>query len=249
WSTALDAVMDDNHPEGDRLAIDAAHIEDPNVQMRALTYFARHPQSKFAGRILELMNGERSHAVRLAAIRAAGFCRHPSLEHGSAAEPPDGRGGQGIAARRGLKDWMLSPDQAIREAAALSLARFGSELGYQELYRRSFAPDPKQRVRAYRMMGETGQRRFVAHLIRRAGADGNTAARKAILNSLDELVPADEKPVGLSTATGYDNRIRVWSDWQKRRSNRKAPQPSQRPSTHPRATLPSGNHTSSGHSR
>jgi len=226
WRYALQAVMNDGLPESDRLAVEASQFPAASVRVLACEYFRRHPRTKFAGRILELMNDRDRRSVRLAAVRAAGFCHHQSLIDGK----PETQAGrfQGsrslqdepavIPARHGLQHWIRSGDREIAEAAAVSLARLGNELGYRELHRMSFHPDAKRRTRAYRLMGETGQKRFLAHLIERGRSEEAAGPMSAILAAVEELTGSNERPVGLSGVSGYHERIGVWSEWLKRRS-------------------------------
>lgn len=224
WQHALRAVMKDaGDADRDRLAVRASQLAAPEVRIAACEYFRKHPRAEFGERILELMNDRRHRAVRLAAIEAAGFCRNSLVIRGvdpdrAAASGRDAkRAGSGAPPRRGLIDWLRSSDREVREAAAVSLARLGHDLGYAELLRTTFEPDARRREKAYRLMGETGQRRFVEHLIRRGAREESPRVQQAILQSLNELTVEGERPVGLSRESGYDARMKLWRAWLEQR--------------------------------
>lgn len=228
WQAAMQAVMKDSHPEADALAIAASQIPSPSVQTLACEYFRRHPRTQFAGRILELMNS-RDKTVRLAAIDAAGYCHQQRLIDGTPAEtwqklpasvPKNQQpklAASATAARIGLRHWTTAADREVADAAVMSLARLGDELGYRQLHLMSHADDPKRRRRAYEMMGKTDRAQFLSRLIERGLQENSGELKKVILQSLKELTTPDERPVGLSRISGYHERIGAWQEWLNRR--------------------------------
>jgi len=210
WQYALRAVMKDATPAADRLAVRASQLTPPEVRMLACAYFRRHPRPEFAGRLLELMNDTAHRTVQLAAVRAAGFCHHSKLIEGETV------GTTGESLRRfGLMHWVRSSDKELAQAATVSLARLGHEVGYRELHRMSFHPDLRTRLTAYRLMGKSGKTRFVAHLIRRSSAEHSPRAAEVILKSLHRLTNPAQRPLGLSQVSGYDEQLRLWQRWLK----------------------------------
>jgi len=240
WQAAIQAVMKDAHPEADALAVAASQMPSAAVQTLACEYFRRHPQTTFGGRILELMNS-RDKNVRLAAIKAAGYCHHQRLIDGTPAEGRkigrSDKGGRRKAeggrrtdtslsqlstthhspARFGLIHWVTAADREVADAAVMSLARLGDETGYRQLHLMSHAGDPKRRRRAYEMMGQTGRARFLSPLIERGLSEKSGELKKVILQSLNELTLPDDRPVGLSRISGYHEQIGAWHEWLHRR--------------------------------
>lgn len=223
WNWALRAVMRDASPECDQLATEAAFHAAPTVRVLACDYFARHPHPRKSDILLQLMNDEDDRQVRLAAIRAAGFARNPELITGRRIAPPEAAPAKrnepaAVSPRRpagrtllGLQQLMVAYDRSIRHAAVVALVRMGDDLGYRELTRMTYSQSAELRREAFALMGESGRRRFVDLLIERGWGERDPAARAAILRSLDEIIPPEERPVGLSSAKRYDAQIELWA--------------------------------------
>ncbi len=142
-------------------------------------------------------------------MRAAGECHNPIVVE----DYVDSSTGE---RQRGLNALMSDSNTAVQLQAAVSLAKLGQDSGVQELLRRLSDPSPGGREQVVRLMGSTGQQRFVKHLIRIAWTENSGAVKKSILNSLDQLTLPAERPAGLEQAADYDQKIRVWQDWNHR---------------------------------
>ncbi|GAB4153721.1 MAG: hypothetical protein Tsb009_30190 [Planctomycetaceae bacterium] len=211
WRDAMTAVMNDHTEESEAVALEASFHPVPSVRILACQYFRRHANPKYANVLLELMNDPQDRAVRLEAMKSAGYCQNPLVTIGRQSAGTNQQSQVNSRRMRGLRDFLQSSDAEIHRAAVMALARLGDDLGWQELIRMTYHSNPKVRLMSYQMMGAIGQSRFFDVLIERGWGERNPAARKAILKSLEEIVPEHQRPVGLSQTTRYDAKIRLWA--------------------------------------
>lgn len=204
WRSILTAVAADSSEEASEIALLAVNHAWPDIRTLGCEYVEHHGQPREALWLLPLL-GDRNKTVQLAAVKALGNCHNPVALDGL----PDSSGG----GHRGLRELLSNPDKTLQYAAVASMSRLGDPQGMQELVRMSYHQSAQIREEAVRQMGLTGQSRFVGHLISLAWTESHDSVRRSILVSLEQLVPQEKRPAGLSEATGYDARIRIWAAW------------------------------------
>lgn len=219
WRYALSAVMNDNGEESEYIALLAINHTWPDIRILGCRYVARHGSPQHARALMPLLS-DSNKRVQLAAVEAVGRCRNPVVLD-------DLPGEDGQPDTRGLRSLMTDADRQVRFAVAASMSRLGDPHGMQELVRLSSDPNAATREHAVREMGATDRTRFVEHLIRLAWTESNNDVNRAILDSLERLVPDVRRPVGLSDENGYDAKIKLWVDWwEHQRSDRLVTLPS-----------------------
>jgi HEAT repeat protein len=205
WRYAIAAVMPDSDDESAHVALLAVNHAWPDIRILGCEYIGRHGNPRHASALAPLMR-DSNKRVQLAAVKAVGHCRNALLLDDRAAEG----GGPPVP---GLRSLMNHADRDMRFAVAAAMSRLGDPQAMQELVRLCSEPNAGLRESAVREMGATGQTRFVEHLIRLAWTEQDAQVKRAILESLDQLVPADRRPVGLADQTGYDAKVKFWVLW------------------------------------
>lgn len=221
-----------------RLAIYAAQYQFADVQVLACRYFRTRPHPTFGDTILTMMN-KGTPGVRLAAVRAAGYCRHPDLIYGDLRTKKSVKGetkravkkatktsqeGHRSPRRLGLLELMADSNRQVANEAIFSLVRLDHDAGFQAIKSLTSAGNEQVRIQAYTAIGESGRTRFIGHLKRRREGDSSAAGRKAIDRALQKLNARKPRRVETFRDSGYDqDRIatpkrRRWSDAE--RSNR-----------------------------
>jgi HEAT repeat protein len=209
WRSAMVAIGSDSTDECAEIANLALHHQSAEVRLMGCKYLGRHGQPAHAVWLLDLIE-DRDRSVKLAAIRALGNCGNQVAVRGV---KPD-------AAHRSspnLRSLLSSSDAAVRFAAAVSLCRLGIQEGMQELIRLSYHANPDTREQAVKEMGLSGQTRFVAHLITLGWTERNNQVRSAILESLEQLVPEENRPRALGETPAPDAKIKCWVQWLQQR--------------------------------
>jgi HEAT repeat protein len=205
WRYAMTAILNDATEESAAIAQLAINHTWPDIRERGCEYVARHGNPRHAVWILPLLHDENRN-VRLAAVRAAGQCHNPIVIDSRTI-------GEKRARPRGLRYLLTDPDRQIRFAVAVSLSRLGDEQGMHEMNRLVSDLNANIREAAVKEMGRTGQTRFVDRLIQLAWTESNDRVKRAILESLIELVPPEKRPPGLYAPSNDDDKIRVWNAW------------------------------------
>ena len=108
---------------------------------------------------------------------------------------------------------MTSSQELVRIAAAIAMSRHGDPQGLDELTRLSWHADGRVRRKVVLAMGESGQARFIEHLIRLGWTDRDVTVRRAVLESLDRLVPPETRPAELAKIRTTDQRMTAWQNW------------------------------------
>jgi HEAT repeat protein len=209
WRWALDAIGSDSTDECAELANLALHHQSAEVRLLGCEYLARHGQPAHAVWLLDLLD-DRDRSVKLAAIRALGNCGNQVAVQGL---KPDAA----HHASPNLRTLLSSSDSGVRFAAAVSLCRLGTPEGMQELVRLSYHANPDTREQAVKEMGLSGQTRFVAHLVTLGWTERNNQVRRAILESLERLVPEENRPRALGETPAPDAKIKCWVQWLQQR--------------------------------
>ncbi|WP_166822683.1 HEAT repeat domain-containing protein [Thalassoroseus pseudoceratinae] len=204
WRSALAAIWRDSHPDIDRIIRLAAHQEVTGVRQLACEYASAHANPSH-GEWLPILLTDESLAVQLAAIDAAGRCRNRRVL--------DGVGQADSARSGGLRPLLASSQETVRVAAAIAMSRHGDPQGLDELIRLSWHRDGRIRRQVVQAMGESGQARFIEHLIRLGWTDRDVTVRRAVLGSLEQLVPPATRPPELAKMRTTDDRLAAWQNW------------------------------------
>jgi len=210
WRGVMGAVLNDGSQDAAQLSLLAINHRWPDVRTLGCQYVSRHPSSARGPWVLPLLD-DPNRQVQLAAIEAAGRCHNPIVIDGIAASAD-------TQEHPGLVALLSQPDERVSGAAAVSLSRLGDARGMQELVRISYDESPARRRETAAHMGETGRTRFVEHLIRMGHTEQNTQVQKAILESLDRLVPQENRPLGLESIADSRDRITQWVAWSQQQS-------------------------------
>lgn len=208
WQWCLAALQPDDHPVAAPIVLLALHHQWPDVRRLGVEAIARHPSAESAAWLLPLCH-DPQRSVKLTAIRTAARCRSPLLIEGLPATST-------APAAPGLRSLVTDADEEIRLAAVVSLATLRDEQAMQELIRLSYHPTPKMREQAARWMAATGQSRFVETLIRMGWTETADPVKVALLQGLDGLVEAENRPAdlaGLAVGASIDDKIRTWVRW------------------------------------
>jgi hypothetical protein len=83
----------------------------------------------------------------------------------------------------------------------------------QELVRLSADQNAAVRESVVNEMGESGQTRFVEHLLRVGWTETNNRVQRAVLDSLELLTPPEKRPPGLVQESRNDVKIELWNNW------------------------------------
>lgn len=205
WRDAMSAVMQDAGAEAAQLALLSVNHVWPDIRILGCRYIARHGRSDQALWLLPLLHDHQPE-VQYEAVLAAGRCYNPALIEGIP-------GSDNSIPLPGLRSLMTHTNDRLRFAAVVSLSRLGDRTGMDELARMSLQDSSAKRIDVVTAMGESGQSRFIEHLIRMAWTEQNDAVKRVLLNSLDQLTPAADHPEHLSDSNDFDARIRAWVDW------------------------------------
>jgi HEAT repeat protein len=210
WRSAMTAVASDSTDECADVANLALQHRSAEVRQLGCEYLAHHGQPAHAVWLLDLIE-DHSRSVQLAAVRALGNCGNQVAVRGL--KPSQGR-----RTSPNLRSLLTSPDQELRFAAAASLCRLGAAEGMQELVRLSYHTNPHVREHAVKEMGLSAQTRFVEHLVTLGWTEQNDQVRRTILESLDRLVPPENRPPAVGGTTASDAKIKCWVQWLERRN-------------------------------
>jgi HEAT repeat protein len=208
WLEILAAVLPDAAPEAARLALVALNSTWPDIRQLGCDYFERHPQPEYTPWLLpRLQDADRQ--VRVRTIRILAQCGNPAALDGF----PDEQAA-------GLRQFLTHSDPQLRWEAVVAMARLGDSQAAQELVRQTYDPEPRQRQTAIEAIGTTGQSRLVEPLLRRLWIEPDPAVQAAILKSLDQLVPMDERP-GLAAGVSIGDKIKEWARWWEARQRKR----------------------------
>lgn len=208
WQACMTAVQQESHPNAARIALLALHSPWPDVRLLGVRFFAEHPHPDVALWLLPLFR-DPHRSVRLAAIAATGHCHNVlALEGLSAGEQGTGQ--------PGLRAMLTDPDPEIQWTALEAMLRLRDQAACDELLRRTFDPRPAVRERAVVIIGAVGHPRFVEPLLKMAWTEPDMHVKRAIVSSLEALVPPERQPAyatGLAGFPSIDDKIHTWITW------------------------------------
>lgn len=208
WQSCLAAVRDDGHNAAAQVAALAVHHVWPDLRRLGAEHFVRHPAPEAVPTLLPLL-ADPHPQVQVIAIRALGRSGNPLAISGL----PGATAGQTTG---GLIPLKSDRHDEVRWAAYTALAQLRDEQTIAELQRMLTDSQPTMRLRAVQAMGDSQQPRFVESLIRHSWTENQDVVKRAMLASLDQLVPAAEQPRGDSGLVGVatiDEKIENWVKW------------------------------------
>lgn len=209
WQDVLGSILPDALPEAAQIALVALNSPWPDIRQLGCEYFERHPQPEYAAWLLPKLR-DADHQVRVRTIRLLARCGNPAALDGY---PDD-------ASSPGLRGFLTQSDQQLRWEAVVAMSRLGDAQAAQELIRQTYDPHPRQREQAVAAIGETGQARFVEPLLRRLWTENDLGVQVALLKSLDQLTPLDERP-GLAPGASIGDKINGWARWWEERQRQR----------------------------
>lgn len=202
WRYVMTAILKDDSSDCADIALLAANHNWPDIRVLGCDYIAYHGHHAHAVWLLPLLT-DANFSVQLAAIRAAAKCRNPIVLDGQ----------PGADSGKGLRPLLMSPQLQLRLPVAASMSCFGDPEGMRELCRLSMENHWMDRKQAVVAMGESGQSRFVEHLMRVAWTESNQHVRRAAIGSLEQLVPPANRPQGSDPARNLDRSVELWVAW------------------------------------
>ncbi|QDV51399.1 HEAT repeat protein [Gimesia fumaroli] len=206
WRIVMSAISKDNYDESAQLALLAINHNWSDIRILGCEYFGSHGLPQYALWLLPLLN-DKNESVQIAAIKAIGHCHNPIAISGIQNET------QNQTPAPSLRSKLTHSNQRVRFEAVAALSRLGDVEGMQELVRLSIDTRNSIRIDAVREMGQSGQTRFVEPLIQMAWTERNLTPLKEILNSLDKLVPASERPADLNAQIKHSEQAKIWMNW------------------------------------
>ncbi len=226
WQRAMAAIFPDGTDEAAEIALVALNHQWPDIRLLGCRFIVRHPHPSRGIWLLPLLN-DVNPAVMQTAIEGAGLCHNPVVLDGlpdtelttvDAVPSPATEPQSTPAHSHGLRPLLGHAQMPVREAAAVAMCRLGDRQAMQQLQQWSLDANPQIREQAVAAMGESHQGRFIEQLIRLGWTEPNTGVQQAILRSLCELVPEEQRPRGLSPTQPAGEAFKVWMEWWKVRS-------------------------------
>ncbi len=209
WRSAMQAISDDGTKEASGLALLAINHSWADVRLVGCRHFVRHGSPAAATSLIPLFS-DRNRKVQIEAIRAAGHCRNPIVVRQRQVKP-------GATVQHGLESLLNHADRDVRFAVAVAMSQLGDSRGIHEMIRLSYSTDVTQRSRIITEMGNSGQSRFVEHLVQLGWTESNRDVKLQIVRALSQLVPADLQPRNLDTSIPIDDQLEIWTLWQQNR--------------------------------
>jgi HEAT repeat protein len=118
----------------------------------------------------------------------------------------------------------MTPHPQLRVKVSACLCRFGDQQGVDELIRLARDGDWSIRHQAIEAMGLSGQTRFVETLAQLGWTEKQPSVQRVLLQSLDQLVPAGQRPNELRENLTTDRQLEAWAAWWNRQQANKGVQ-------------------------
>lgn len=237
WANLLGAIEQDATPEAAAIARLACTGQWPDLRAQGCRWFAAHPSHEAAMWLLPLIQDPNA-STRLAAVEALGRCGNPVALDGALSsakttsgtvdrKPDPAKPGSGLSIRGpGLRSLLTTTDLELRLAVVLAMAQLRDPAAGEELLRLSRDERPIVRQQVARAFGAAGQARFVPQLVEWAWIESHPAVRRGIVEALEQLVPADQRPQellpGVAPTRSIDDTIRIWAEWERGQRERGA---------------------------
>lgn len=205
WRYGMNSIMNDQNAEISEIAKIAGHHQWADIRLIGCDYALKHPDPQNANWLLPLFY-DTDRKVRLAAIKASARTGNLLLIKGHT-------NATGKDSTPGLLSLLTDPDEEVRFQSAVSLCLLHNEQGVQELIRRGFDPSSQVREKVVQAMGESRQTMFVDHLIKMAWTEQNHHVKRAILNSLNQIVPEEQRDPELKSQNTLQEQIEIWARW------------------------------------
>lgn len=212
WRYAMTALEQDASPAGTRIAQMAVSHTWPDIRILGCRHIGRLAGEELALWLLPLF-GDSNVQVQTAAVEAAMRCGNPVVL--------DGLTGQGST---GVRSLLMTPHPQLRVKVSACLCRFGDQQGVDELIRLAKDGDWSIRYQAIEAMGLSGQTRFVESLVQLGWTEKQPSVQRVLLQSLDQLVPAGQRPNELRENLTTDRQLEAWVAWWNRQQANKGVQ-------------------------
>ncbi len=221
WRDVIAAVEQDTSEPVTRIVQLAVNHRWPDVRRQGCEYVLKHGRPEFAAWMQGLFQ-DSSPTVQLAAIRAAGRCRHQRVLE-------DQFESDGKVSLIGLSRLMTSFTGEKHMAVVESMARLLDPRGLDELQRLSYSGDWRTRVSAIEVMAATGQTRFVDRLsdVLWLDQEARPEVQRAALRALETLIPPDEHPAELRDGGTPQQLAAIWHGWWEQRTRKFPPNSAQ----------------------
>ena len=203
WRDIMRAVALDGRDEASQLALLAVQSPWADIRILGCDYVSSHAQHLQAAWVMPLFKDDNP-VVQLAAVRAAARCHNPLVL--DAWSPPGTNG-----PLKGLRQLQFEAQGDLKLAVVAAMCRLGDEAAQRELVRMAQDPTPNSRTAAILAMGDSGQTRFVDPLVRLAWTESVPTVRKAALDTLQQLVPAEQQPRDLPRARNAAEAVEMWT--------------------------------------
>lgn len=193
WLSALEAVCDEAGEPAARMARIAANHNEGEVRRKACEYLAAHPDPANEPFLVPGLADPDQNVV-LAAIRALGAARR-------------------MTDTSPLRKCLSSANEEIELAAAVALLRLGGDRAADDaIGRLSYSGDFRIRGRLAQDVGDLGDERFTAILIRFLD-DSKATVSHAALASLSRVVGRDVAKSPDGTSVPISEQMARWKKW------------------------------------
>ncbi|WP_158545426.1 HEAT repeat domain-containing protein [Bremerella cremea] len=196
WQTIMGIVKQDKRPATESLVRQAIGHDDPLVRMRACEHVTQFPLPDVVHPLEDSLEHE-SPDVRCAAIRALSKLDGPNH-------------------REMFVTMLLDREVDVQLAAAQALDEANDPRGVQHIYRMTYSSSRETRLKGARAIAARQNQVDLPELIRLL--DDETSIRKAALEGLSSLVPAENNPPPKNTVISLEAQSIAWKNWFDRQS-------------------------------
>jgi HEAT repeat protein len=207
WRYIMQSIERDARPSCQEIAREALRSPWADIQILGCEYVTRHRATALTSEIAHLLNSSET-TVLLSAINAAASTGHPWMIDGMASQNTGD-----IASNATLRSLLTYPDRRVRQASVVALAKLGDPQGKAELTKLSYDLEPRVRIDAIRALRQMASTDSARSLVKMLWTERNDQVRQEILNGLDELVPANQRPASLASARTLHEKVESWITW------------------------------------
>lgn len=196
WQTLMAMIKQDQRPATEALVRYALGHDDPLVRTRACEHVTQFPLPDVIHPLEDSLEHE-SPEVRCAAIHALSKL-------------------DGANQRETFVAMLLDREVDVQLAAAQSLDAANDPRGVQHIYRMTYSSSRETRFKATHAIADRQNLVDLPELIRLL--DDETSIRKAAIEGLSSLVPAEDNPPPKNAVISLDAQATAWKNWFDRQS-------------------------------
>lgn len=204
WKFAMVALEKDVSAQGARIAQMAVNHTWPDIRILGCRQICRLGGQEQALWLLPLFS-DTNVLVQVASVEAAMRCGNPIVL--------DGIPGQG----GGVRSLITTEHPQLRVQVCACLCQFGDQQGVNELTRLARDGNWNIRYAAVEAMGSSGQTRFVGTLTQLGWTEKHPSVQRVLLQSLEQLVPASQRPPELRGNLTPQQQLEMWVAWWNKR--------------------------------